>query len=340
MALVLAAPWCLPAVKTIFLRGMSCFHFYEQSWQRLWPWKPSCNSSLGTSATLGCLLSRDLQEREMRKNHRLFQQFPLNGSAAISTGTLPTPYHIYDGYGVLIGGTVDLAAAQRLLSQESIVPLQTHEGRSLMAIWLCNFTDASLGPHHELQSFFFTSSRRPEPVGSHPLALLALMTDPEVQMLCHGLWNNTRTAVAYNRELLSLNARLSQSHVQNRGGTLTFNVEEEANGTAVLAGRIANPQRMSWRANWDLIRQLGFGKTWAYARQPWVGLQILNPTGVGLTRNAVAQSFTKNDVNSVHYFDQPGNVLSFGDTAYSGLNFEPQFVQYMKGFKFVYLQPK
>jgi hypothetical protein len=61
---------------------------------------------------------------------------------------------------------------------------------------------------------------------------------------------------------------------------------------------------------------------------------------VFLERNAAAESFTKNDVNLVRYFDSSLDELSFGDTQYASLDFRPQFVQYMRGFKFVYLEPK
>ncbi len=71
-----------------------------------------------------------------------------------------------------------------------------------------------------------------------------------------------------------------------------------------------------------------------------MSLQILNPKGVILTRNAVAETFSRNDTNLVHYFDGQSARLEFGDTSYRDLDFKPQFAQYMKGFKFVYLPPK
>jgi len=121
--------------------------------------------------------------------HALFKQFPLNGTETISTGPVPTPYHIYDGYGAFIGGTADLAAVQRLLQPEQVLPVQTVEGRALMGLWICDFTDASLGPHHELQCSLFVSRQPIHDIASHPLALLAAMlTRPEMQMMCHGLW--------------------------------------------------------------------------------------------------------------------------------------------------------
>jgi hypothetical protein len=46
----------------------------------------------------------------MSRDHLFFKQHPLAGQAQLSTGTVPTPYHVYDGRGVFIGGTADLAA--------------------------------------------------------------------------------------------------------------------------------------------------------------------------------------------------------------------------------------
>lgn len=275
----------------------------------------------------------------MPRVHHLFEQYPLQGPATISTGEVPTPYHVYDGHEVLIGGSVDLAAVRQLLSHETVTPIQTCDGRTAMAIWVCNFTDASLGPHHELQFSFFVSRGRVGPVACHPLSLLGLMTRPDVQMMCHGLWNNTPTVVAYNRELLSLNARLAQSQIDNGVDIFDFNFREQASGRAILAGRLADLQKVSFRANWDLMAHLGFRRVWRLSRQPWLGLQILNPTGILLTRNAVAETFTKNDINLVRHFNELTDNLEFGDTPYSRLDFNPQFAQYMKGFKFVYLPP-
>src|SRR5690349_3233391 len=95
----------------------------------------------------------------MSRNHRLFRQYPLRGKAVISTGEVPTPYHIYDGFGALIGGTADLSAVRELLKKEVVMPADNGDGRTPMAIWIYKFTDASLGPHHELQFSFFTRDR-------------------------------------------------------------------------------------------------------------------------------------------------------------------------------------
>ena len=275
----------------------------------------------------------------MSRNHRLFRQYPLNGKTTISTGEVPTPYHIYDGYGALIGGTADLSATRQLLKNEIVMPLDNGDGRTLMGIWICNFTEASLGPHHELQFSFFTGGRTNGRPTEHVLHLLTLMTDPDTRMLCHGLWNSTAQVVAYNRELLSLNARLADSHIDNQASQLAFTFQDEATRQPLISGIFPKCTRFSMRATWDATAQIGFRRVWAMARQPWVSLKILNPTGVLLSRNAVADSFTKNDLNLVRYFDPASDKLEFGDTPYASLGFRPQFVQYMRGFKFVYLEP-
>lgn len=124
-------------------------------------------------------------------DHQLFKQYPLNGATTLSTGAVPTPYHIYDGYGAFIAGTADLAAVQRLLQPEQVIPVQTVAGRALMGIWICDFTNASLGPHQELPFSIFVARQPIRDISSHPLALLAaLLARPQLQMMCHGLWND------------------------------------------------------------------------------------------------------------------------------------------------------
>ena len=275
------------------------------------------------------------------RDYRLFKQYPLNGKVVLSTGDAPTPYHIYSGYGALIGGTADLAAVQHLLQGEGVVPVQTTAGQALMGIWVCDFTDASLGPHHELQFSIFVSRTGVRDIAPKPLSLIAVMlTRPDVQMLCHGLWNNTPVVVAYNRELLSLNACLSDSTIMRDASALQFRITDHASGMRILAGKLSQPRQASWRANFALLAQLGPARMQRVMQQPWVTMQIVNPASGALARNVVAQAFTKNDANILRYFNPGMDSLAFGDTPYAQLQFKPQFVQHMDGFKFVYLNPE
>jgi len=139
-----------------------------------------------------------------QKDHPIFNQYPPD-RAVISVGEVPTPYQIYDGFGVFIGGFADLNAVQRLLKGEGVVPARTQDGKALMGFWVCEFTEASLGAHYEMQCSFFTGRGETRSLPSHPFGLLAAMlSQPEIEMLCHGLWNDTAKVVAYNRELLGL----------------------------------------------------------------------------------------------------------------------------------------
>lgn len=274
------------------------------------------------------------------RTQRLFQEHPLNGTVDLSTGPAPTPYHIYDGYGLFIGGTADLTAVQQLLQPEQVSPVQTVAGQALLGIWICDFTDASLGPHHELQFSIFVSRQPVRAVADHPLSLLAAMlTRPDVQMLCHGLWNNSPTVVAYNRELLSLNARLLQSTITRSPQQVRFDLGDATSGAPLLTGHVERPQQPSWQASFALLGQLGLRQTIRLTRQPWVPMTIVNPLGVKLAHNGVAQAMTKNAVNNVRYFDPATATLTLGNSPYRDLAFTPHFVQYMDGFKFVYLQP-
>ncbi len=86
--------------------------------------------------------------------------------------------------------------------------------------------------------------------------------------------------------------------------------------------------------------QIGLRATREVTQRPWVSMNVVNPVGVVLERNAIAQAHTKNEVNVIRYFDRGRDNLSFGDTVYRSLHFTPHCVQYMDGFKFVYLDPQ
>jgi hypothetical protein len=275
------------------------------------------------------------------RNHPLFKQYPLNERVMLSTSEAPTPYHIYDGYGLFIGGVADLDATRHLLAPERVVPVSTTDGQALMGIWVCDFTEASLGAHHELQFSIAVTRSAVAPIAPHPLNILALMlTRPDVSLLCHGLWNNTPNVVAYNREYLSLNARQTDSRIERSADTLKFAFNDHAGGQPILSGAVHWPQRTSWRANWSFAARLGFKTTIDLGRLPWISMTILNPVGVVLDRNAAARTFTRNETTVVRYFDRRADTLESGDTPYRALNFTPHCVQYMGGFKFVYLQPE
>jgi hypothetical protein len=275
-----------------------------------------------------------------QRDHPLFRQYPLDGEATISAGAVPTPYHVYDGHGLFIGGTADLAVARELLAGEQVTPVQTDDGRALMGVSIFDFTDASLGAHHELQFSLFVSRTRLLSFSTNRLTLLDLMlTRPGVQMLCHGLWNNTPKVVAYNRELVGLDARRSRSRIERGADAVRFLIADDRTGVPVLEGRIDRPWRSSLLANLALAARLGLRRMFRLARQPWIRVPVLNPVSEALPRNAVAETCTTAESSALRYFDAARDRLAFGATRYRRLQFQPQFVQYLDGFKFVCLNP-
>ncbi len=104
--------------------------------------------------------------------HPLFENYPLYGEQELSVGLVPIPYHTYDGHGLFIGGTADLASVKELLRNENVHPIQTTAGKAVMGIWVIDFTQASLGPHQELQFSILVSHQPALPIEDHPLTLL------------------------------------------------------------------------------------------------------------------------------------------------------------------------
>lgn len=273
--------------------------------------------------------------------HPLFRRYPLDGHAQLSVGTVPTPYHVYDGHGLFFGGTADLAAVRALLEPEQVFAVPTDSGRALMGVWVFDFTAASLGAHHELQCSLFVSPTEVAPVPAGRLELINLMlTRPDVQMLCHGLWNSTARAVAYNRELLALDARASESRIDLVADAIRFSIKDQASKAPVVEGCVHRPRRPSLSANLALLVRLGLRRLMALARQPWIRMPVVNPVGARLQCNAAAESFTKPATNVLRYFDPARDRLVFGANRYRELDFQPQFFQFMDGFKFVYLFPR
>lgn len=271
------------------------------------------------------------------KDHKLFKHYPIQGTETISAGEVPVPYHIYDGYSFFIGGTADLEAVKDLLKDEDLIPIQTNDGKAVMAIWVAKFTSASLNPHHELQISFFVSKNTVPPLTFHPFNAIRALNHQDVKMLCYGLWNNTQEVVAYNRELLGLNARLTKSNIQRTGEVIKFDFEDVDTKTSIISGSIRNTPTYS--ALFAFMSKLGFLNSMKLMFEPWTSIEIVNPKGVMLDVNATAKAFAKSDVNVLHAFDS-SDSLHIDHHLYAPLNFTPDMVQYADGCKFVYLHPE
>jgi hypothetical protein len=172
---------------------------------------------------------------------------------------------------------------------------------------------------------------------SHPFNAIYALTRTDIKMLCHGLWNNTKEVVAYNRELLGLNARLTKSNIQRNGNTIDFVYEDAESKTPIISGSIKNTATSS--ALFSFMSKLGFRDSLKLMREPWASMDIVNPKGIMLDENATAKAFAKSDVNVLHAFDT-NDSLHIEHPLYKSLNFTPDTVQYADGCKFIYLHPE
>lgn len=275
------------------------------------------------------------------RNHPLFRQFPRDGEAQLSTGErVPTPYHVYDGHGLLIGGTAEREAVAALLQREKLYPLRTQSGKALLAVWVCDFTAASLGPHTELQIAPVVTHRPVAPLEDHPFALLLALSElPAVRLFCHGLWNNTETAVAYNREVLGLPAQHSTADVTRGDGRKRFTFRDRQ-GQLLCHGVVQEEPRTPLRVGWDLSRLLGLRRSTALARQPLLAATVVNPVSAVIPTNADAPAFIAPETAVVQYFDAENDALAFGPARYRELHFEPLFLEHFTPFRSVYLRSR
>lgn len=274
------------------------------------------------------------------KAHPLFDTYPLDGEREISVGSVPTPYHVYDGQGLLLGGTANPARIGALLQKEDVYPIQTREGRALMGLWVVDFTEASLGPHQELQFSILVSHRPAEPVDDHAFALLkALFVNQDARMFCYRLWNDSPTAVAYNRELLALPAAPARGTIRRHEDWLSFRFEEETD-TLLCEGDVRITRRASLQAGWALLRQFGLRQTLRAFSQPYLEAKVVNPISESQPYNADAQSFLAADSPIVRFFEPAADRFAFGEAYRNAFDFRPQFVEHFSPFRFVYLQPE
>jgi hypothetical protein len=270
---------------------------------------------------------------EHLRQHALFRRFPIDGSAIVDGQALPTPYHVYDGALLMLGGTAGAGAAAARLGQ-GLTPLLDTQGRALMALWVGDFTDASLGPHHELQLSLLATTRPLPPVTAHPFAIQrALLTRPEVRMACVALWNDMQRVARYNAEYLGLNAHVAASRVRLERGRWSFHFAESG-GTPVAEGEVASAAHTSPAAAWRLLRHIGWQGVGRLLRSPAMHVPVAAP---GSRR--VAQTWTHGDRHTAGYIGRQDRI-AIAHPQYAPLDFIPACVQCFAGLRFVYLRPR
>jgi hypothetical protein len=272
-----------------------------------------------------------------RREHPLFVAHPIDGTVALGGVSEPTPYHLYDGTLLLVGGSVDGAEATRLLQPQGLLPLLDSDGRALAALWLGDFTEASLGPHHELQlSLLTTRTTAASAVTAHPFATLKALARRDVLMVCQRLWNNTERVVRYNREHLHLGAALTHSAI-TWGDPIAFRCVGE-DGAAIASGALAPGRTQHAGPLWRAMLHLGWSGMAAGFRSPFLEVGVVNTLGAHATQTELAMTWSKPDRVVVRDISAVDHIELHGDL--SALRFVPGFVEHMTGVRFVYSRPK
>lgn len=263
----------------------------------------------------------------MRSDHPLFIKYPLDSTVQLGGEDRTSPYHIYDGDLVLIGGRTDAAAAADLLAGERLTPVLDSEGSALMALWLGDFTAANLGPHHELQISLF-GVLRPQPrVKRDPFAIHRLLIlNPDVYMICHGLWNNTPKAVGYNQAHLGLDAHLSASRIDHdrEAQRMTFQVSDAASGKPVAEGSVGLPARQALAVTWSMAQHLGFKGMMEAARTPFIHVPVVNTRSAYAADNCVAHTYTRSDRQIIRRYGNRDSI-SIQHPRYAPPELPPRF---------------
>ena len=274
--------------------------------------------------------------------HPIFQQYPLEPTMVqTSVGEQPTPYHVYDGHAVLIGGTADFGKVSELLRGEQVYPVKTMSGKTLMALWAVDESSASHGAHSECQVSFYVSHQEVAPIDDSPVALLKfLLTEPHARQMCHGLWNNTPEVVAYNREILGLSPTLVRSEFNYANGRVAFAFHNDADGELISEGDVSALNRPPLSAGIALFRSFGFRQALRAAFMKTVETRVVNPISDVLPHNADAFTISASDSIVAQLFDPARDQITIHDQIYGSLGFEAAFVEHMRGFKMVYCNPQ
>ena len=278
----------------------------------------------------------------LRGQHPLFATYPLDATVEVDGEPQSSPYHIYDGEMVLVGGRSDAAAAAGLLRSERLAPVLDSDGNALAALWLCNFTDANLGPHHELQISLFASPVPQPPALRHPFAIHHLLAlNPDVYMVCHGLWNDTLRVVRYNQAHLGLDARLSASRIDHdkTARRWNFQVDDAQSRETVVEGTVHIPARQSPAVLWSMAQRLGLRGIVQAARTQYVHVAVVNTRSAFAGDNCVAHTYTRSDRQLIRLAEETDRI-AIRHPRYAGLAFRPDFIQYSAGIRFVYLRPQ
>lgn len=286
-------------------------------------------------------------ETNLNTTQDLFQLFPLHNLRGYSGGNAKVPYHVYDGMISLIGGTADFEAVQALLSEESLDAVCTTRGQALMSLWLCDFTQSSLGPHKILYAGISVALERTRPVRPRPLALLdAVLMRPQVGMYFHSAWMDEVRASTYQSELLGLDVHLAQGEIIQDPATRSMEFEfwDVTKGETLLSGKVRRRTYTNLRSVFALISRFGLPGFLQDSHRPRFSLQVVAPGRRGEADCGLSKRLSNIYWQSRHavtqHFNLESDQLCLSNAIFPGVEFQPRFVERLEGFKMVYFLPE
>ncbi|WP_370400943.1 hypothetical protein [Sulfitobacter sp. JB4-11] len=272
-------------------------------------------------------------------SHPVFAQAPQPGTVTLSTGTAPTPYTVTAGHGLIIVGHCSAGALAAAFDGQDVFPVLTEGGQGVLVVFVCDFAEASHGPHLE---FHVTALAAPVPGATVPqdraAALSALATQADWGVLSLHLWNDTPDVVAYNSEYLGLNARRCTGFVKVMQAHLDFSFEDQ-DGTALSSGKLRLNRRSDAGLMGRVLRHLGWRGLWDAIRRRPARAHVINPKSRVMDRNGRALTLTAPDKMIVTGFDAAHDRLEVSGGILGRYGFKPLIFEHLWPFRFVYVHP-
>lgn len=270
----------------------------------------------------------------------LSERYPPDCEVIVRGEKLTTPYYVYDGTLLFIGGTADAGDVSRLLADEDdLMPIIDTAGRALAGIWIGDFGRANLGPHSEFQiSLFATSRKAPVSVPSHPFSTIrATLALPETVMVCHGLWNTTERVVSYNRDVLALDAQWSAGTLSQSGEDYDFSFTDADDGS-IAEGHLGIKRQKAADSR-TMMHCVGFTTLLKAAFAPAATIPVANTRSDASPGKLVSRTYSRFRSQVTRLFDA-GDRLTIRQERYRDLGFEPTMVQQLQGYELVFMRPK
>ncbi len=281
-----------------------------------------------------------------RKSHPIFDTFPIEGTLPTDYGRLIMPYQVYDGFGVMVGGSLDPVAARHLMVNQDQHPVLSTDRRALAFVRIINITDSCIGAHTEFQLALFIADKPRSDIPYHPFGLLQVIAERshEIRVMTHRIWHNSPKATLYHREVLSLRAASATSAVNVSEGAMKFTFSarlEDGEFQPLCAGKLIENPRMSLKATWDLK------KLTALVREPlerqkrsYLTYTAVNPISDLVTRHHKSTLAIAADRVTLREWDPAYDQMSLSYPEYIDADFQPDFVQRFDGLRFVYATPR